>query len=759
MTMKEVEQGKIIYTPGQKMEHLYLVMKGFVEVKFAGGSYVLHAGDIIGLCEMAGDEIFLEYKTASPCSLVEYPYNYRQPASVFGGNADTVKYYVSSLFRQMNAVLGEQKHLKEECKGLYEYLEGCIRDYSELCEKYQFVQEDTEVFREVNAFSSSKNTPLWIAGYYATLEQMLSIWDHNKTDVDFVCGFLNRASEDIRDVVSLCKDMKDYKSEICRALMCEDGPDVFGRYLSAYYRLMKCQPPEKSAAAVLKAGVKDILMQLETQGYAESEFFVRRKSEFEKLVESCESRPAENTQDEETLRRQMSEISGSLDKILAYADCGKELDFAFRQNILKYKKLANRSATDEPVRILRKELTEGFYQIYISALQHSLQQEEVPVLLKMFFNFGYMDEELAGVSNALYLYQMVEHLPTDPKRGVYSFYEWLLAIYRGEKEPGRNEFDMDYAEYLREKKRGGKITQQEEVQLLQNNSAKVMYELENVFPLVNKVTYGRISVFCPVFSENDVLKPLDTALVSAEKIMKVMGAVRKIDYSAYYRQTIYSEPAAGVARELVDVEVLPDFILTPNVGSRGVMWQEIEGKRRTTPGRMMCPVFLVEDLTMTLVRLTAEFRWEMCKRVQGGRWNDVSEPSLTSEYFDYVQFYRKNSELSTAAKEKVKNDISRARNSFKEMFVRDYLLWILYESNGSPRLNKVARNILFTYCPFGKAIREKLGVNPMYKEIMERYETRMGQKKHRMENMCQKLKAQGKGIPEVIEKQREYLEM
>ena len=91
MTMKEVEQGKIIYAPGQKMECLYLVMKGFVEVKFTGGSYVLHAGDIIGRCEMAGDEIFLEYKTASPCSLVEYPYNYRQPASVFGGNADTIK--------------------------------------------------------------------------------------------------------------------------------------------------------------------------------------------------------------------------------------------------------------------------------------------------------------------------------------------------------------------------------------------------------------------------------------------------------------------------------------------------------------------------------------------------------------------------------------------------------------------------------------------------------------------------------------------
>lgn len=759
MTIKEVDQGKIIYMPGQKMDHLYLVMKGFVEAKFAGGSYVLHTGDVVGLCEMDSSETFLEYKAAGKCSLVDYPYDYTDPSAVFGGNADTVKYFLSSFFRQINAMLGQQKYLKEECTGLYEYLESCGREYLDLCEKYQLTPEESAAFQEMAAFSPQKTIPVWISGYYATLEQMMTIWDHNKTDMDFVCGFLSRAAKDMRDVAGLCKEMQDYKQQICRALLCEDGPDMLGMYTSAYYRLMKRQKPEKEAAGILKANIKDMLMQLESQGYGAAEFYNRRKLEFEKLVESCESRPVENGEDEELIRRQLSELSGSLDKILAYAGCGKEVEFAFRQNILKYKKLANRSAADEPVRVLRHELTEEFYQIYISALQHSVQQEEVPALLRMFFNFGYVDEELAGQQNALYLYQMVDHLPTDPKGGVYSFYEWLKAIYRGEKEPGRNEFDMDYAEYLREKKRNGKITPQEETQLLGNNSAKVMYELENVFPLVNKVTYGRISVFCPVFSEHDVLKPLDTALTSAEKIMKVIGAVRKIDYSAYYRQAIYSEPAAGITKEIVDVEILPDFILTPNVGSRGVMWQEIEGKRRTTPARMMCPVFLVEDLTMTLVRLTAEFRWEMCKRVQGARWNDVSDPSLTSEYFDYVQFYRKNSELSAAAKEKVKNDIVKARNSFKEMFIRDYLLWILYECNGAPRLNKVVRNILFAYCPFGKGIREKLGINPMYKDIIERYDTRMGQKKHRMENLCQKLKAQGKDIPEAIEKQREFLEM
>lgn len=759
MAIREVDQGKTIYIPGQKIEHLYLIIKGLVEVNFAGNSYSLHTGDVVGLCGMNDNEAFLEYKAATKCSLMEYAYDSKDASSLFGGNADSVKYFISSFFRQINVMLGYQKHLRDECTGLYEYLEGCNREYRNMCEKYQFGTEEAVSFQYVDVFASQKKIPEWLNGYYATLEQMMSIWDHNKTDMDFVCGFLCRAAKDMRDVADLCNEMQDYKRQICRTLLCEDGPDMFGKYNSAYYRLMKRQNPEKEAAATVKAGIKDMLMQLENQGYGEKEFFQQRKLEFERLVESCESHPAENEQDEERVRRCLAELSGSLDKILVYAGCSKEVDFAFRQNILKYKKLTNRSSTDEAVRILRHELTQDFYQVYAAALQQSIGQEEIPTLLKMFFNFGYVDEELAGQQNALYLYQMAEHLPTDPKKGVFSFYEWMQAIYRGDKEPSRNEFDMDYAEYLRDKKRNGKITQEEENQLLKNNSAKVMYELENVFPLVNKVTYGRISVFCPVFSEHDVLKPLDTALVSAEKIMKVMNAVRKIDYSVYYRQTLYSDPAAGIARELVDIEILPDFILTPNVGSRGVMWQEIEGKRRTTPARMMCSVFLVEDLTMTLVRLTAEYRWEMCKRVQGGRWNDVSDPSLTSEYFDYVQFYRKNSELSANAKEKIKNDILKARNSFKEMFVRDYLLWILYESGGSPRLNKVARNILFTYCPFGKGIREKLGINPMYKDIMERYDTRMGQKKHRMENLCQKLKVQGKSVPEAIEKQREYLEM
>ena len=64
------------------------------------------------------------------------------------------------------------------------------------------------------------------------------------------------------------------------------------------------------------------------------------------------------------------------------------------------------------------------------------------------------------------------------------------------------------------------------------------------------------------------------------------------------------------------------------------------------------------------------------------------------------------------------------------MFIMDYEAWILYEGAGSPRLNKVSRNIIFTYCPFSKAIRTKLMANPLYKETMSRYDIKLSQKLH-----------------------------
>ena len=158
------------------------------------------------------------------------------------------------------------------------------------------------------------------------------------------------------------------------------------------------------------------------------------------------------------------------------------------------------------------------------------------------------------------------------------------------------------------------------------------------------------------------------------------------------------------------------------------MWQEIEGKVRTTPSRMFISILHMDDLLSTMIKMTGEFRWEICKRVQGGRWNDVTDPSLTSLYCDYIQFYRKNSNLTPGAKEKIKISLQRCRNSFKDMFVQDYLTYILYEGKGSPRLNKVARRILFEFCPPDEEGIRMLANNPTYMELVKQWEIKREQK-------------------------------
>ena len=468
---------------------------------------------------------------------------------------------------------------------------------------------------------------------------------------------------------------------------------------------------------------------------------------------SADSADSGSSDDSEILGR----LAGSLNTILEYA--GPDLDTvaSFRQHVHAYKLLSDRSSQDQEVTLLRRQLTEEFYLLYSLLFTQTLKQPDIPMPVRMFLYFGYVDEELAGLKNAVILYRLAEAMTDHSTAGVYTFYDWLMAIFRGQKSPSRNEFDQDYSDYIHKQKVGGNITDAE-LRALENNAmAKVNYELKNMFPQVNKITFGRITTFCPLFCADDVLKDLESSYVTVSRVSQILEEIRLVDYTAFYRESLDMAHLDVMGKETIHLEYLPDIILMPNVGIRGVMWQEIEGKRRNSPGRMVFSIFHLEDLKTTFTHLTGEFRWELCKRVQGNRWNDVSVRSMTSEYFDYIQFYRKNHDLSTEAKEKIKSSLQRAKNSFKEMFVRDYMIWVLFEGAGSPRLNKVARQIMFTYCPFPEEICSTLAQNPIYSELLDRRKIKVAQGLHHLDVLTRKLQNGNIPVPETVEQERYYI--
>lgn len=752
MAVKEFPAGTLLVQSEQAINALHVIAKGTVRATYPGGEFYLAKGDVIGVCELFFDSHFITYRTEESSSIASYPYSTAQLSGIIRANPDMAQRIVTSMFKQLQEILDQYELACFDCNNFYHYLMDSYKGYLSFCTKHNISARTLPGLETLSELVLEEDVAGWIGGYYSQLRKLVTETPVKEQDSDFLQGLLLKASQDVYGVISVCRVLYDYKSEIINLLMSKNRLDFFDLYASLLYRI----GAHAEDSTTLIATISTMMIQLESQASIDKNMYKERVTEYRERLSTLDQY-TESTADEEVKPDNVQDVTDSMNTILTYSKVDEETATAFRNAISQYSKLTDKNNSDDTSRKLRLTITKLFYQIYEKAFLRSLQDPAVPKVLKMFFNFGYVDENLAGMENAAYLYSIVDRIPSDPARKVFTIYEWLHAIYEGKKTPSRNEFDTDYQAYVHELKITGKITAKEETTMLKDREKQVLFELQNMFQSVNKITFGRISSFCPVFSEHNILKDLDNSLVSADKVEQTFNQVRSVDFSAYYRDMVYTNPKLGIGKEYVSVEILPDLILMPNVGVRGVMWQEIEGRKRTTPSRMMISIFQMEDLTNILVRLTGDFRWEMCKRVQGARWNDISEASLTSEYFDYIQFYKKNHDLSPDAKDKIKLNMQKAKNSFKEMFIRDYISWVLFEGSGSPRLNKIARAILFTYCPFSKEIRDKLKMNPLYKDMMDRYDIKLAQKIHHYDNLFQKLKNIGAEIPPEIQSQRNYL--
>ena len=454
----------------------------------------------------------------------------------------------------------------------------------------------------------------------------------------------------------------------------------------------------------------------------------------------------------------MPDFSNSCMNILTYAGLSDADKAKVCQKINTFAAMSDQGASDDAARRLRKELTAYYYDIYKFAFFKSLQDQQIPDEVMMFFNFGYIDEKLAGAENTQFLYEASKKIGIDPQMRVFTFYQWLRLIYACKKDPSVNDFSTDYITTLRKQRREGSITEQEEREALVDGKARVTFEIDNMFKSANRMMSSRITTFVPFFSEQTLTRPLDKSLLDHELVNKTINVIKAIDYSLFFRQTVFTAPEKGLDKAFIQVEILPDVILMPVVGTRAAMWQEITGAKRTTPGRFILPILQEEDLSKVLINVCAEFRWELCKRIQGARWNDLSERSLTSDYVDYIDTYKKNHELSAEAKERIKSAMAKHRNSYKEMFVADYATYVQYESSGALRHNKVVRFILFNYCPFSKVIREgAIATNPQYTQLIERYNHKVAHDLHLFDIACGRVEKAGNELPVELINHRNFL--
>lgn len=736
------------------MTALHLIVSGRVSVTFPGGSYTLGKGDVIGLTEINSEVHFLNYTAVDNINILTYPYtNSDTLLALLQKHPDVARLFLVSSFKQMNRLFNLCDASELLSSDLFSQLVQYYIKYKGICARYRIPPENLPGFESLDTGAIEQASNIWLSNYYQGLLQTVS--DNSNMRINWnpavAYGFLQKASADFQKTYNFLEERYQHRNQLIQFYINHSSKDLFTMLTTLYHRLS----PEVPEQADVYSMLEQIMSTLENISVSEKALIKQRIAGFRNTITRLETMQAHSSSQAE-IAKIYSQLNNSFASIMAYAETDDESQTSYQRYMTAYKALENKNSSSEEASVLRSELTDCFYQLYTQVAVKAVQStEELPLCVRLFLYYGYLDEDLAGAENC---HTLAELLPKDDycsQSGVYPFFDWLKAIYNGHKKPSRNEYEEDYTDYIQKQKLSGAISEAEVRSLENNPVSKVIFELRNIFPIANKMTYGRLASFCPVFKAEDIIKPLANCKLTASSIGQAINQLKTVDYSLFYRE-ISNPDKDSSFRENIHAEFLPDIILMPNIGIRGVMWQEIEGKLRASASRFVFSIFHLEDIFTTTIHLAGDYRWEICKRIQGYRWNDIATYSLTSEYFDYVQFYKKNRSLSAEAKERIKNSLQRAKNSYKEMFVRDYIQWVLFESTGTPRLNKISRSILNKYCPFPAATRENLKQHPQYKELLERFETLQEQKLHHLQQFKKKLMLGSAPIPPRLDTEIEF---
>lgn len=761
MAVVNIEKGKHFIKSGDKVTELYWIVQGSVLQVLSNKKIVIDKGHMIGLAEGTTGVFTCDYVTNEDCVIYSYQYEKEEDLKkIFEAQPKNAVVFLMSAVRGADATLRRYAEHWTLCHKFYTFTSELYRQYKIICEKLKIEEKPFSKMDYFEPLSLETKVRKSKMDYFASLAKMpKAIMDafYGK-DNALIVGEIIHAGECMNQSVPLIEEMYQYLLDNQDILLNEQKNDLF----ALYFDLTKRAAAQGMELALFQKKIMTIVEFAKMCKIYDKESIETRFAEFESYDFSKAAEEVSKAEQEEAEEEIEEPPMGDewLTYILKYASYDEEKCKRAVMMIEEYRELPDMYSTSDEVRKLRRDIAKMFYDVYMRVFKRSVKQSKIPTIVKMFLNFGFMDVTLAGEDNVSELYELAETIEEKCKSSnVYTAYEWLKSIYAGENEPSKNEFDLDYVGYLREQKRMGEITAAQEKAFLDDNWNKTVYEMDNMFKSTNRATYGKFATFQPALCEEDLINSPTSMLITVDRLNDALDYLRSVDYSLFYHEIVFSDPDHGITKETLQKEILPYIILMPNAGSRSMMWQETAGSRRDTPARFIMPILTVVEPREMMTELCGRYRWEMCRKIQGMRWNDVTERSLTSEYCDYMQFYRKNHDLSAETKEKIKNALVKAKNNYREVFVKDYQCWIKYEAKGSCRLNKVAREIVFTYCPFSKDIRKVLEGNPMYQNLFEKYEIFKQRKLRHVTNFYDKYQKSGGTITQEMQDNLDFYEL
>ncbi len=415
------------------------------------------------------------------------------------------------------------------------------------------------------------------------------------------------------------------------------------------------------------------------------------------------------------------ELSGSVAKIMKFAGLGSEEIKKVSNLLTQLKSEENPFDSTPELRKLRRQIAAEYWDVYDKCYKRFMDSKgNVPIPVRLMLFYGYFDDEFLDNEHLSFLYNLSDISRPNPDYKILNAIDWIGMVAKKDESPSIDEMGLSYFEKLKnENKDAGWKRESDIPEEVDTYDFRAKYEIKTFLENNVKLTSGSPATAFPILTKYQIVLPLERAFVDYKKLSDTIEQVLSVDYSAFHREVLYNDEKAGILKEFVQQQVIPYFILVPSIGSKVMMWQDISGRNKNSRGRIAVPMFATADLYTLILDAVGAFRWELTKTIQGPDWNNVSIPSITADYTDYVQFYKKNRDLSPEIKEKLSSEFKRFRTD-RDRFVNDYTNWVKFESEGVLKLNKVARGIFYRHIPFAKEIRENIAAQPAYADLNNR---------------------------------------
>lgn len=455
---------------------------------------------------------------------------------------------------------------------------------------------------------------------------------------------------------------------------------------------------------------------------------------------------------DESVRAQLASLKGSVEQILEYSRMPEEDAALFRKALAAFKALPDKMDVSPEARRARHQLTRSYWQLFTHCFLRWLETRSAPLPVELMFKYGFLDETMLSEPNILFLLTA-----RDDYAGTMDIYDvrrWLELIASEEKTPSITEMGLTFEKHLQEEAKTKTYAEMQELTQNPENLRryKVGFEIQQMITSCARVCSESIATALPVLVDEILNLDIAKAFLYRQQIEDVVTEVVSIDPQVFNREVLVK---TKFRMEIVEKGIPPDFIILPTVGSRVMMWQELEGSNKRSKARFVIPQFFLGDLRKNMILAFGRFRWEICKTQKGPQWADPIEGGITGYYFDYISFYKKNPNLSEEAKERIDEHVKNFRSN-RERFAQDYLTYIEYESKGIAKLNKVLRDIFYRTMPFAKPIRDKLKTLPIYEPLETKYTNVLTRKLKDLEVKYRKYEKDPDGMPpELVE----YLEM